>query len=200
MARTYNITSTIKATSITTTIYNPETKALETKAINLKKFDNSWTKEKVLKVLRLSDFFAVDYTDITEISALYGMDENTFVKISEEINPDDRRGLITRTLKSYKPKYWVFDSNEPMKGQQVKEAVVCPADFQSWKKEKQESYLRGKMPAGVFFLQLHEEAGMTVEELRGVSPDKFIENAEELDPKTYKPIADTEEATEATEG
>ena len=52
MARIYTVTSTIKATSVNTLFYNSSTKALETKVINLKKFDKEWSAEKLIKVLR----------------------------------------------------------------------------------------------------------------------------------------------------
>lgn len=192
MPRQFTVTSTIKATSITTTFYNPATKQLETKVINLKKFDNEWAPEKIIKVLRTEEFNAVDFENITEVSALYGMTDDDFYAISETISPDDRRGLITRTMKNYCPSCTVFDMAHPEKGMYHMSAGFAPIEVKDWKEEKKLAYVRKMVETDTLkVLQLLE--GTISEDLRGTTVEKFIAKAVELDPNTRQPITENQE-------
>lgn len=192
MARIYTVTSTIKATSIETIVYNPRTMELEGKEINLKKFDQSWDSEKVIKVLRTVDFYAVDFTNIKEVSALYGMTDDDFYAISETISPDDRRGLITRTMKNYCPACTVFDMAHPEKGMYHMSAGFAPIEVKDWKEEKKLAYVRKMVETDTLkVLQLLE--GTISEDLRGTTVEKFIAKAVELDPETRRPYGETDE-------
>ena len=192
MPRQFTVTSTIKATSITTTFYNSATKQLETKVINLKKFDNEWTPEKIIKVLRTEEFNAVDFENITEVSALYGMTDDDFYAISETISPDDRRGLITRTMKNYCPSCTVFDMAHPEKGMYHMSAGFAPIEVKDYKDDKKLAYVRKMVETDTLkVLQLLE--GTISEDLRGTTVEKFIAKAVELDPETRRPIGEKEE-------
>ena len=192
MPRQFTVTSTIKATSIETIVYNPRTMELEGKEINLKKFDQTWDSEKVIKVLRTVDFYAVDFTNIKEVSALYGMTDDDFYAISETISPDDRRGLITRTMKNYCPACTVFDMAHPEKGMYHMSAGFAPIEVKDWKEEKKLAYVRKMVETDTLkVLQLLE--GTVSEDLRGTTVEKFIAKAVELDPETRRPYGETDE-------
>ena len=193
MARTYTVTSTIKATNITTIRYNAETKSLEDGNINLKKYDEEWTFEKLLKVLRLSDLFVVDVKEVTEVSALYGMTDDDFYEISQSITADDRRGLITRTMKNFCPSVTVFDMAHPEKGMYNTSAGFAPIEFKDWKDDKKLAYVRKMVETDtVKVLQLL--GGTISEDLRGATIEDFIAKAVELNPETRRPFGEEQES------
>ena len=201
MARNYTVTATIKATACAVKYYNSDQDELAVKTINLKKFDNSWDDEKKIKVLRQSENMTVKLISTEEVSALYGMDDKTWMEISKPINEDERRGLITRTSNTFKPCYYIFDSNNPQEGQKKSNKVFTPVDFKKWSKDKKESYIRDRLDKGVFLLYIVDDEGETISELRGVEIDKFVEKAVLLNDDRNTPAESTEELTEeVTEG
>lgn len=198
MPRTYNVTSTINSTLIQYKAFNRETEEVETRVAELK-LDSAEITDTMYKAIRNKvDIECAKIMRVAEVSALYGMTEETFFKISWKLeSTDSRRDLITRTIKTVMAKVQFFDTNEPLKGLQFK-AVSMGNGFDKLADDKKLIIARKKVEGnGVAVVNVAD--CYTVEELRGTTKERFIANAVPLNPETRQPY-EPEDDNEVTEG
>ena len=198
MARTYNVTSTINSTLIQYKAFNRETEEVETRVAELK-LDSAEITDTMYKAIRNKvDIECAKIMHVAEVSALYGMTEDTFFKISWKLeSTDSRRDLITRTTKTVMAKVQYFDANEPTKGLQFK-GVAMGNGFDKLADDKK-LFLARKKIEGNGIAVVNVADCYAVEELRGTTKEKFIAHAVPLNPETRQPY-ETEDDTEVTKG
>lgn len=210
MPRTYNVTSTINSNIVT--IMTVDSAKLVSKgftdttpriAIDVNDcvavknvaiaFAKDMTEDNKLKAIRNKvDASAIAILKETAVSALYGMTDEDFYKISYKLEEtDSRRDLITRTLKACIAKVQVFDMNR--KEMRFTD-VPMETGFDKLSAEKQLSQVRKKIETAELVPLAVTGCDMR-EELRGTTKDKFIAKAVPLNPETRQPYN-----TEETEG
>ena len=199
MARTYNVTSTINSTLINYKAFNRETETIENRQCELK-LDSIEITDTMYKAIRNKvDIECAKIDSVKEVSALYGMTEEDFYKISWKLEAtDSRRDLITRTTKTVMAKIQYFDANEPLKGLQFKSASMGTG-FDKLASDKQLFIARKKIEGNGIAVVAVSDC-YVVEELRGTTKDKFIAKATELDSETRQPKENKEESAEEAEG
>lgn len=207
MARTYNVTSTINsnivtimtadATKIVSKGYTDTTPKIAidvNDCMTIKNvaiaFAKDMTEDNKMKAIRNKiDSNAIAILKETAVSALYGMTDEDFYKISYKLEEtDSRRDLITRTLKACIAKVQVFDmTNKEMKFTDV------PMDtgFDKLPADKQLAQVRKKIETAELVPLAVTGCDMR-EELRGTTKEKFIDKAVPLNPETRQPY-NTEE-------
>ena len=200
MARQYNVTSTINTDCVKFLAFNAEGITKDTLRINYNADERLSTKtacitfkketsdEDVLKGIRNKvDSTAVAILDRYTISALYGMTDEDFYKISWTLaETDSRRDLITRTLKACSARIQYIDLAEPAKGIQLM-TVIMGTGFEKLSTEKQMTEIRKTVDTDTV-KALSVVSTMAQEELRGTTKDKFMKKAVELDPLTRSPF------------
>lgn len=199
MARTYNVTSTINSTLIAYKAFNRETETIEDRTCELKLESTEITDTMYKAVRNKADIECAKIISVSEVSALYGMTEEDFFKVSWQLGAtDSRRDLITRTIKTVMAKIQFFNTNEPTKGLQYK-TVSMGAGFDKLASDKQLFLARKRCEVdGIAVVAVAD--CYIVEELRGTTKDKFIAKATELDSETRQPKETKEEVTEVAEG
>ena len=198
MPRTYNVTSTINSTLIQYKAFNRETEEVETRVAELK-LDSAEITDTMYKAIRNKvDIECAKIMRVAEVSALYGMTEEDFFKVSWKLeSTDSRRDLITRTIKTVMAKVQFFDANEPSKGLQFK-TISMGNGFDKLQSDKQLVIARRKCEGnGVAVVAVSD--CYIVEELRGTTKERFIANAVPLNPETRQPY-EPEDDNEVTEG
>ena len=192
MPRTYNVTSTINTSIVSYLAYNREKAELETRTATIKLADDM-TADNELKAMRNKiDIETCAVVAKTTVSALYGMTDEDFYKISYKLEEtDSRRDLITRTLKACIARVQVFD----MTRKEMRFTDV-PMDtgFDKLSADKQLAQVRKKIETAELVPLAVTGCDMR-EELRGTTKDKFISKAVPLNPETRQPYN-----TEETEG
>ena len=200
MARIYNITSTIESNTVKYVAYDYTHGTLVPETINLKldaevlnyEDGNSMPYELVkdcLNRIRKYDFFAVDIMSYKVEEQLYGMTEDTFMKISRKIDATERRDLITRTIKNVSAKYQAFNMSE---GKVVEGDYTIPDSVNAKDDSKVLAYLRKTLETDT--LKILAVIGKTdINALYGVDRGTFISNAVILDKETRKPITNENE-------
>lgn len=188
MARIYNVTSTVNTTVVNYLKFNPEKGVLENAETSVKA-SADLSKEDMLKVIRKIDNMAVQINDVTVISELYGMSSETFYAISSLISSDERRNLITRTIKACLVSIAYYDFET---GGIEHDTIVADNGFDKLDSEKQLSVIRKqyetptKKVVQIGAIDFNEQ-------LRGVTVEKFIKNAVILNPETRQPYTTEED-------
>ena len=195
MGRTFNVTSTINSTLINYKAFNRESDEIEIRTCEMK-LESTEINDTMYKAIRnKADIECAKILSVTEVSALYGMTEEDFFKVSWKLeSTDSRRDLITRTIKTVMAKVQYFDANEPTKGLQFK-TVSMGNGFDKLATDKQLVIARRKCEGNGIAVVAVSDCYI-VEELRGTTKDKFIAKAIPLNPETRQPIdsADSEES------
>lgn len=205
MARQYNVTSTINTDCVKFLSFNADGITKDTLKINYNADERISTKtacitfkketsdEDVLKGIRNKvDSTAVAILDRYTISALYGMTDEDFYKISWTLSEtDSRRDLITRTLKACSVRIQYIDLSEPAKGIQHM-TVIMGTGFEKLTAEKQMTEVRKTVDTDSI-KSLAVLSTMAQEELRGTTKDKFMKKAVELDPVTRNPFKEEQQ-------
>lgn len=202
MARIYNITSTQETNTVHYIAYNNETRTLQEEVINLK-LDESvipyigidekpvpyFVLVSILEKIRKVDALAVDVIGYESDVQLYGMTEDTFMKIARKIDVTERRDLITRTLKNVSAKYQAFDMTQ---AKVVEGTYTIPDNVNAKDDTKVLAYLRKTLETDT--LKILAVIGKTdVNALYGVDRKTFMNNAVILDKETRKPIIEENE-------
>ena len=212
MARTYNVTSTINTNIVTYMAFNATNLVSEGYDENTMKiaidvndrisiknasidFNKDTTDENKLKAIRNKiDSSAIAILKETQVSALYGMTDDDFYKISAKLEAtDSRRDLITRTMKACMATVMVFDMNAK---QQTFKQIPMDMGFEKLSPDKQLAKVRTKLEDGTIVCLAVTACDMR-EELRGTTKEKFIAKAVPLNPATRQPFG--EESTEEGE-
>lgn len=195
MPRTYNVTSTINTSIVTYLAYNRETAALETRTATIKLADEM-TADNELKAMRNKiDIETCAISAKTTVSALYGMTDEDFYKISTKLEEtDSRRDLITRTMKACMATVQVFNMT---KKEMTFTQVPMDTGFDKLSSDKQLTQIRKKIET-TEIVPLAVTGCETREELRGTTKEKFIAKAVPLNPETRQPFNET--ADETAEG
>lgn len=188
MPRVYNVTSTINTTVVNYLAFNAEIGSIEEKETTVKA-SAELSADDMLKVIRKNDNMAVQVKNVKIISELYGMDTDTFYNISNPISSDERRNLITRTMKACLVSIAYYDFNT---GGIEHDTITADAGFDKLDAEKQLSVVRkmyetdSKKVVQIGAIDFNEQ-------LRGVTVEKFIKNAVILNPETRRPFEEKEE-------
>ena len=183
MARKFNVTSTIKVTYTTYKRYNTFTDEVEeTTETNIPTFTTNTVQEQ-LKELRKVDFEACKPVSQSEHSALYGMEDDTFMRIAFPINADERRNLITRTVKSLKVSVMVYDKEDTEN--QFKNTVTY-IDPSITSPDKMLATVRKQLETDTVKVVTILDSEV-IENLFGCTKEAFVVNATWLDPITRKP-------------
>ena len=185
MPRLYNVTSTVNTTVVNYLTFNPEKGALENAETTVKA-SADLSNDDMLKVIRKTDNMAVQINSVNVISELYGMSSDTFYAISSLISSDERRNLITRTMKACLVSigYYDFETGGIEHG-----TIVADNGFDKLDSEKQLSVIRKqyetptKKVVQIGAIDFNEQ-------LRGVTVEKFIKNAVILNPETRQPYSE----------
>lgn len=202
MARTFNVTSTVNTDCVEYLSFNVEGITKESLKINFKaderitkkvgyiSFKKETTNEDVLKGIRNKlDSTAVAILDRYTVSALYGMTEEDFYKISWILSDtDSRRDLITRTMKACMATVQVFDMT---KKEMTFTQVPMDTGFDKMPADKQLALVRKKIETAEL-VPLAVTGCETREELRGTTKEKFISKATPLNPDTRQPFGSEE--------
>ncbi len=210
MARTYNVTSTINSNIVTImtvdstklvskgyTDNTPKIAVDVNDCVTVKNvaiaFAKDMTDDNKLKAIRNKvDASAIAILKETAVSALYGMTDEDFYKISSKLEEtDSRRDLITRTLKACVATVQIFDLE---KKELTFTQVPMDTGFDKLDGEKQLAQIRKKIESATV-KALMVTGCETREELRGTTKEKFIAKAVPLNPETRQPYN-----TEETEG
>ena len=192
MARTFNVTSTINSTLINYKAFNRETDEIEIRTCELK-LDSTEISDNTYKAVRNKvDIECAKILSVVEVSALYGMTEDDFYKVSWKLeSTDSRRDLITRTTKTVMAKIQYFDAKEPTKGLQFMSASMGNG-FDKLADDKKLFIARKKVEGNGIAVVAVADCYL-VEELRGTTKDKFIAKAVPLNPDTRQPIDSKED-------
>lgn len=188
MPRNYNVTSTINTTVVNYLSFNAEKGAIEQRETNVKA-SAELSADDMLKVIRKTDNLAVQVIGVKVISELYGMESDTFYAISNPITSDERRNLITRTMKACLVSIAYYDFNT---GGIEHDTIVADSGFDKLDSDKQLTIIRkqyetdSKKVVQVGKIDFNEQ-------LRGVTVEKFIKNAVILNPETRRPFEEKEE-------
>lgn len=183
MSRKYTVTSTVKVTYTTYKRYNTFTDEVEeTMETNIPTFTTNTVQEQ-LKELRKIDFEACKPISQFEETFLYGMDDDTFMSIAQPIKADERRNLITRTVKSRKVNIKVFDMNNSEKG------IYDMDTFTDVTISEDKLLNRVRKQVETDTLKVIAINNSTViESLFGCTKDLFMVNGTQLDPLTRKEL------------
>ena len=187
MPRIYNVTSTVNTTVVNYLTFNAEKGILENAEVNVK-VSPDLSKEDMLKVIRKTDNMAVQINNVNVISELYGMSSETFYSISSHISSDERRNLITRTMKACLVSIAYYDFET---GGIEHDTIVAENGFDKLDSEKKLTVIRKqyetptKKVVQIGAIDFNEQ-------LRGVTVEKFIKNAVILNPETRQPYTSEE--------
>ena len=202
MARIYNITSTQETNTVHYIAYNPFEHSLQEDTLSLK-LDETVIPYigidetpvpypvlvSILEKIRKFDAMAVDVIGYESDVQLYGMTEDTFMKIARKIDATERRDLITRTLKNVSAKYQAFDMTA---AKVVEGTYTIPDNVNAKDDSKVLAYLRKTLETNT--LKILAVIGKTdVNALYGVERKTFMNNAVILDKETRKPITEDNE-------
>ena len=202
MARIYNITSTQETNTLHYMAYNPITFSLQEETINYKLDDSVIPYVGIdetpvpyhvlinaLVGIRKVDPMAVDIIGYESDVQLYGMTEDTFMKIARKIDATERRDLITRTLKNVSAKYQAFDMTQ---AKVVEGTYTIPDNVNAKDDSKVLAYLRKTLETDTLkILAVIEKTDVNA--LYGVDRKTFMNNAIILDKETRKPISEDNE-------
>lgn len=191
MARIYNVTSTLNATKAHYLTFNPTTNAVENREtfVNVSEdCDN----EKLLKIIRNKvDNLAIMVTSVETISELYGMTEETFIENAVIIKADERRNLITRTMKATIASYMYIDTNDLSKGLQMA-TVIVDNNVETMEESKALNVVRKAVETDSKKV-VTITAFNHVSELYGMKPETFVKLGVKLNPENRQPFTSEEE-------
>lgn len=187
----YNVTSTMNATKVNFMAFNPATNAIENDSAFVNVSDDI-DNDKLLKVIRNKvNNMAVMITSVETITELYGMTEEIFIENAVIIKEDERRNLITRTMKATIASYMYIDTNDIAKGLQMS-TVIVDNNVETMDESKALNVVR-KLVETDSKKVVSITAYNHVSELYGMKPETFVKLGVKLNPENRQPYEKEEQ-------